>query len=60
MSFRQHIANVVPNALVRDKRLCDLCIRIYLTLQVLKIKLRYPKMCTLSCTRFADFREIRS
>ena len=33
MSFRQHIQSVVPNALVRDKRLCDLCIRIYLTLQ---------------------------
>ncbi len=33
MSFRQHIESVVPNALVRDKRLCDLCIRIYLTLQ---------------------------
>ena len=33
MSFRQHIENIVPNALVHDKRLCDLCIRIYLTLQ---------------------------
>jgi len=27
---------------------------------LLKIKLRYPKMCTLSCTRFAGFPEIRS
>lgn len=27
---------------------------------LLKNKLRYPKMCALSCTRFAGFREIRS
>lgn len=33
MSLRQHIESIVPNALVQDKRLCDLSIRIYLTLQ---------------------------
>jgi len=33
VSFRQHVESIVPNALVQDKRLCDLSIRIYLTLQ---------------------------
>lgn len=33
MSFRKHIASVVPKALARDKDLPELAIRIYLTLQ---------------------------
>lgn len=33
MSFRQHIASVVPKALARDKDLPELAIRVYLALQ---------------------------